>query len=590
MGHFFHGNGAFFENSPLGSQLNSYSNHGFGRGFGGRGGFGRGGRKGFGHHNRYENHHSKDSSDSVTSHVDHFSHSVSLPAVFISNFIHLGHIIRALHDLKTNDVPDNPAPPPVEGPTETTYTLDPDKSDFKGKMSSFSDNGITVSVTDDDYDGGNVPGTMVWMDTGHSAAGFGFVTWGHKGGLLGKILNWLFGKGDQHPETVNVALDQAADMVTVSLVAHGSKHKDQEITFRVVQESGDITEVTMILDADAPDRLTDFVFNAEDYGDGSLITEIQFYSDGGHPWQIGLDFLIHDIVVVVKSDEPPPEDDEVIVVGNNVDDDDDSTLEFLVSDGVNGDPFGIIEGGDNHDILVGDAGGSFTLIVPPITLLNTVGNDVIDGAEGNDIIFGDSMFTDDLADDHGLGTDPGLGWEVFFLLELGASTTDPDWAREDTLDYIRNNTLELMQESMGELGDVRVIGNDTLNGGLGDDMIFGQEGVDMITGGFGDDLIYGGSGADVIIFESIMDGLDSVMDFDAADGDALDLSALLGSYDPLQNAINDFIQVTESGGNTTVSVDTDGAGLSENAVDLVVLEGVSGVDVSDWVDDGTIMI
>ncbi|MGB5261383.1 MAG: type I secretion C-terminal target domain-containing protein [Gammaproteobacteria bacterium] len=43
----------------------------------------------------------------------------------------------------------------------------------------------------------------------------------------------------------------------------------------------------------------------------------------------------------------------------------------------------------------------------PLIQLDMVGNDVINGGEGNDIIFGDSMYTDVMAADQGLSTPPG---------------------------------------------------------------------------------------------------------------------------------------------------------------------------------------
>ncbi len=215
----------------------------------------------------------------------------------------------------------------------------------------------------------------------------------------------------------------------------------------------------------------------------------------------------------------------------------------------------------------------------PELKLDPVGDDVIHGGAGADIIFGDVLYTDDLAFMHGLLTDAGSGWEVFERLEAGQSTLDPSWTREDTISFIRDHAVDLSQESVDSHGDGRLGGDDTLTGGLGDDLIFGQEGDDHIHGDAGHDVLYGGSGADHFVFGSILEGVDQIMDFDVSEGDLIDLSAILSAYDPLSDDIHDFVIVTESAGNTLLSVDTTGAAGAGGAVDLVLLAGVTGLDL-----------
>ena len=70
------------------------------------------------------------------------------------------------------------------------------------------------------------------------------------------------------------------------------------------------------------------------------------------------------------------------------------------------------------------------------------------------------------------------------------------------------------------------------------------------------------------------------MDFDTADGDALDFSGMLNGFDPLQDAIDDFVFHTEENGNTTVAVDIHGSGDIMNAVDIAVLENVIDLDIN----------
>ncbi len=214
----------------------------------------------------------------------------------------------------------------------------------------------------------------------------------------------------------------------------------------------------------------------------------------------------------------------------------------------------------------------------PLNQLAAVGDDVITGGDGNDFIFGDSLFTDALAVVHGLTTTAGAGWDVFARLEAGQSALNPAWSRADTLNYIKANAAVLGDESLGSGGAARTGGDDTLRGGAGNDTILGQEGNDQIWGGIGDDTLYGGSGADDFLFEAINNGTDTIKDFSIAEGDALDLSAMLTAYNPTQHAIDNFVHATTVGGNTVVQVDVTGSGnFGAGAQTVAILQGVTGI-------------
>ncbi|MGH1376022.1 MAG: DUF5801 repeats-in-toxin domain-containing protein [Alphaproteobacteria bacterium] len=225
----------------------------------------------------------------------------------------------------------------------------------------------------------------------------------------------------------------------------------------------------------------------------------------------------------------------------------------------------------------------------PLDKLSAVGGDQIEGGDGDDLIFGDVLFTDDLADVHGLSVDDGAGWEVFERLENGESAVDADWSRDETIDYILNNAESLGQESVNSEGEGRDGGDDVINGGAGNDTIFGQEGDDVINGGAGNDVIYGGSGADTFLFDAITDGTDTVKDFDATEGDLLDLSAILTAYDALTDDIADFVIATENGGETTISIDASGNAGVGGSVEIAVLEGVTGLDLDTSIKTDTVV-
>lgn len=81
---------------------------------------------------------------------------------------------------------------------------------------------------------------------------------------------------------------------------------------------------------------------------------------------------------------------------------------------------------------------------------------------------------------------------------------------------------------------------------------------------------------DVFAFDNDDNTFDTIKSFNADDGDVLDITALLDdSFDPLQDAINDFVfsTVTEEG--TVLSVDATGSGNAETAVQFAVLQGVT---------------
>ncbi|MEA1832114.1 family 16 glycosylhydrolase [Methylobacterium durans] len=73
-------------------------------------------------------------------------------------------------------------------------------------------------------------------------------------------------------------------------------------------------------------------------------------------------------------------------------------------------------------------------------------------------------------------------------------------------------------------------GNDLLLGGEGNDKLHGDAGNDVLIGGLGTDRLYGEAGADTFRFTALADSpyaaRDTIVDFDAAEGDTIDLSAI----------------------------------------------------------------
>ncbi|MDG1583237.1 VWA domain-containing protein, partial [Pseudomonas sp. GOM6] len=213
------------------------------------------------------------------------------------------------------------------------------------------------------------------------------------------------------------------------------------------------------------------------------------------------------------------------------------------------------------NVTTGDQLQSVLLNFNPETVLADAGNDRIEGGAGNDLIFGDVLYTDVLASDAGLSTLPGAGWAVFQALEAGQGigAAYAGWDRADTLAYIKANALQLSAESG------RALGNDTLLGGGGDDWIFGQEGSDIITGGTGSDLMSGGSGKDIFVWQAGDAGgaTDTILNFihnynGSANGDSLDLSQLLTGENTTGGIGNllSFLDISLSNESGTAALDT----------------------------------
>ncbi|BAZ09644.1 5'-nucleotidase/2',3'-cyclic phosphodiesterase [Calothrix sp. NIES-4071] len=109
-------------------------------------------------------------------------------------------------------------------------------------------------------------------------------------------------------------------------------------------------------------------------------------------------------------------------------------------------------------------------------------------------------------------------------------------------------------------------GNDTLLGGNGDDVLWGGAGVDLLNGangndtligGLGNDTLTGGRGNDKFVYNAFNEGTDTITDFNP-NQDILDLSGVFKSLG-VTSVTSDFLQLTQSGNNTLVQIDQNGA-------------------------------
>jgi len=122
---------------------------------------------------------------------------------------------------------------------------------------------------------------------------------------------------------------------------------------------------------------------------------------------------------------------------------------------------------------------------------------------------------------------------------------------------------------------------DDLRGGSGSDVLDGGVGDDILRGGAGNDTMRGDEGADRFVFaHSSSSHRDMILDYTFADGDVIDLSALLdAAFGPSSN-VADFVRLAVSGNNILVQVDANGLLGGVSWSDVAVLSGGAtlGVD------------
>ncbi|WP_442487638.1 Ig-like domain-containing protein [Halomonas litopenaei] len=234
-----------------------------------------------------------------------------------------------------------------------------------------------------------------------------------------------------------------------------------------------------------------------------------------------------------------------------------------------------------------------------IDSLKPLGNDVLSGQAGDDLIFGDTVNTDHLAWTNGdsgenfvASEHDGLGYEGLTEYLKWAVNGGSDASSEQIRQYVSDNYESLLDESRVDGG------NDILRGGAGDDILVGAGGNDLLLGGSDDDLMMGGYGADTFAFESGDAGseggaaVDTIADFTLGSvgsdtsADRLDLSDLLDGAEAAD--ISDYLVASQQGDDTVLFVKSDG-GLDvsgSNADQKIVLAGVSmeGASSQDFLD------
>ncbi|HTL63422.1 MAG TPA: Ig-like domain-containing protein [Pseudolabrys sp.] len=136
----------------------------------------------------------------------------------------------------------------------------------------------------------------------------------------------------------------------------------------------------------------------------------------------------------------------------------------------------------------------------------------------------------------------------------------------------------------GSAGDDTINGggdNDEINGGTGSDTIDGGSGDDTIVGSIGSDQLTGSSGNDTFQYLSILDGADTITDFDgnpSGGQDKIDLQGVLDDYGTSASVILDTN--AGDGNDTLVYVNPTGGSSLVGATLMATVNNVT-LDASD---------
>ncbi len=163
--------------------------------------------------------------------------------------------------------------------------------------------------------------------------------------------------------------------------------------------------------------------------------------------------------------------------------------------------------------------------------------------------------------------------------DLSTGIVTENYYTRDTLLNIENLTGSAYNDTLKGASTAN-----TLNGGAGNDVLYGNGGADTFTGGLG---------ADTFVFksETAFSSPVTISDFNTSQGDKIDISGVLGSFDPVSQVVGDYIQMATSGANTILSVDLDGVGTAYGWQKIATLTGTTGLtDEALLIDSGNLVV
>ena len=227
-----------------------------------------------------------------------------------------------------------------------------------------------------------------------------------------------------------------------------------------------------------------------------------------------------------------------------------------------------------------------------------VGNDVVKGGAGDDILFGDAMNTDWIT-----GLDPlqypkysGYSKLIAHLKAEVPGGAEP--TQQQIYDFVKANYQKFVTADATDTETKG--GNDIIYGGSGNDIIIAGAGDDRIYGGSGDDIISTGRGDDTIVFDVLNaadatggNGTDTWVDYETNDKIEFGADFFEGLLADKSN-ISEYIKVEDVNGKAVLKVDRDGAadatgGTTHDWADLLIIEGKTASELQDLINNQIII-
>jgi VCBS repeat-containing protein/ELWxxDGT repeat protein len=239
----------------------------------------------------------------------------------------------------------------------------------------------------------------------------------------------------------------------------------------------------------------------------------------------------------------------------------------------NGGYYDMIYAGDGNDTVNGGYGTD--------ALHGGNGDDILNGFGGNDVLYGNAG-NDTLngGDGYDVADYRHAAGGIVVDLGAGVASNDGDGGHDilNSIEDVRGSDFD--DKITGNGSDNYIYGhagNDIISTGLGNDLLVGGEGADTLTGGGGADQFKYNAAS-----ESTLSHLDVISDFNAAEGDTINLSGLglsggltnggtgaFGTSPHVGFGGNGLIIETD-GVNTRIYADTDHTGTFNAATDLAI--------------------
>ena len=230
---------------------------------------------------------------------------------------------------------------------------------------------------------------------------------------------------------------------------------------------------------------------------------------------------------------------------------------------------------------------TFENVPEGVRMLPTLGGRLTTDGSGTFVFTG----TPEQAGALNLITGPGTDARFDYFVDVTGVSIDgdgvltPPVTDEFRLSVDQRDTTSVALSGPGPL--VGGVGNDVLSGDNAANQLDGGEGNDLLIGGPGQDELTGGTGRDVFQWANgDLDGsLDRITDF-AVSEDILNLSDVFTSlgmdYDPQTFDVNSFLELTDTIDGSEISL-LDGT-------PVVLLEGVTGISLESLFAQGSILL